>query len=72
MSEKSISFKMNPDNPGWIMGWGVLQKKPHDVISMHLNKTEADAEASKLGANFEVQYGSRKLGSNDFINDIAG
>ena len=70
MTTQMNSFKLNSDNPGWVIGWGVLQKFPHDVISMHLTKEEAEAKAKTLGDNFEIKYGSRRLGSNDFIQEM--
>lgn len=66
------SFPLDELNPGWIKGWGVVRRSPWDLVGLFPTKVEAEAERAKLGPNYEVGYGSRRLGSNDFMFDPIG
>lgn len=69
MTKNNNSFPVDPLNPGWIKGWGVVRKSPWDLAGTFLTKAEAEAAQAKLGPSYEVGYGSRQLGSNNFIFD---
>lgn len=62
-------FPLNQLNPGWIKGWGVLRSAPWDLAGMFPTKEEAEIELAKRGPMYQMGYGSRRLGSNDFIFD---
>jgi hypothetical protein len=62
------SYPLDSDNQGWIVGWGVIRNEPWDLAGMFPTKQEAEVAREKLGESYRVRYGSRKLGSNDFID----
>jgi len=62
------TFAVDPRNPGWIKGWAVLRTSPWDLVGMYVTETEA-REACAVHPGYEVKFGSRKLGSNDFVAD---
>jgi len=47
--------------------WAIQQATTWDVAGMFTTRQEAEAEQAKVGTSYEVGYGSRKLGSNDFV-----
>jgi len=58
--------------PGWETGWMVLHTKqdlPGDFVSLHAHAAEAQAEARRRGAGYQVFHGSHKVGSNEVIVD---
>lgn len=60
----------DPDNPGWVLGWGVVKMEPWSFIDIYASKEAADAEAARLGSGYIVQYGSHKLGTDDFMGGL--
>lgn len=66
--EQNKSYALDGENNGWIVGWGVVRNNPWDLAGMFPPKEEAEAAKGRLGAAYEVRHGSRKLGSNDFID----
>lgn len=60
------AFELDPDNPGWIRGWGVVRMSPWALQGMYVTEAEAIAICAQH-PGFEVKRGSRKLGSNDFV-----
>lgn len=65
----ATSFPLDESNPGWVKGWGVVRSAPWDLAGMFLTSEQAAAEQGRRGAKYVVGFGSRKLGSNDFIFD---
>jgi len=65
--EQKRSYALDNNNEGWIVGWAVIQNSPWVLAGMFLTKEEAAATQSKLGDSYEVRYGSRRLGSDDFV-----
>jgi hypothetical protein len=63
------SFPLDELNPGWVKGWGVARMAPWDFAGLFLTKKLADDELATRGADYVVGYGSRRLGSNDFVFD---
>lgn len=61
------SYPLDLDNAGHIVGWAVIRNSPWDLAGMFPTQEEAEAELTKRGDSYEVRYGSRKLGSNDFV-----
>lgn len=72
MSIRSLTKNLpkDPDNAGWVLGWGVVRKEPWSFIDIYASKEAADAEAVRLGDGHAVQYGTHKLGTDDFIGGI--
>lgn len=60
------ALELDPDNPGWIRGWGVVRMSPWAVQGMSPTEAEAFAACAQP-PGFEVKYGARKLDSNDFV-----
>ncbi|MDN4497979.1 hypothetical protein QYE73_11910 [Pseudomonas mosselii] len=62
----------DPDNKGWVLGWGVLRDNPHPwhFVDIYADKATAQAEANRRGEGYIVEYGSHRLGSDDFVSGI--
>lgn len=65
----AVAFPLDELNPGWVKGWAVVRNAPWDLAGLFLTKEQADAETGRRGREYVVGFGSRKLGSNDFIFD---
>lgn len=61
------SLPADPDNAGWVMGWAALRRDPWSFGGIFKFEGQALHKAAALGADFYVEYGSHKLGSDDFI-----
>lgn len=61
-------LKEDPENEGWVLGWGVFRPAPWHLVGVYATKDIADNKATILGDRYSVQYGSHRLGSNDFIS----
>ncbi|MGJ3352760.1 hypothetical protein [Providencia sp. Je.9.19] len=57
----------DPDNEGWVLGWGVVKYEPWHLDSVHATETQAELRASLLGVDYKIYYGSHKLHSDDFV-----
>ncbi|EKT4483972.1 hypothetical protein QEM02_004124 [Pseudomonas putida] len=61
----------DPDKEGWVLGWGVLRDKhPWHFVDVYADQKTAKVEAARLGAGYVVEYGSHRLGSNEFVCGI--
>jgi hypothetical protein len=62
----------DPDNKGWVLGWAVLKDRPGPwhLVDVYPSKTVAEAQAAQLNDGYIVEYGSHKLGSDDFIGGL--
>ncbi len=58
----------DPDNKGWVLGWGVVRSAPWHFVGVYSNKSVAQAEVDLLGESYATRYGSHRLGSDDFIS----
>jgi hypothetical protein len=63
------SFPLDELNPGWVKGWGVVRMAPWDFAGLFLTRKLADDDLAARGADYVVGYGSRRIGSNDFVFD---
>ena len=61
------AYEINAQNPLWVKGWGVFRSNPWDFDGLFVSISEAEARKLKLGADYEVQFGSRHLATSDFI-----
>ncbi|HDL7801233.1 TPA: hypothetical protein PXP53_004274 [Yersinia enterocolitica] len=61
--------KARPYYIGMVLGWGVVRNNPWHLAGVYTAKESAEAEASKLGNQYEIHYGSHRLGSDDFVWD---
>lgn len=69
MSIRSLAKNLpkDPDNAGSVLGWGVVHSAPWRFVDIYASKDAAKAEAASLGPGYRVEYGSHRLGSDDFI-----
>ncbi|RQW70339.1 hypothetical protein EBB56_13395 [Halomonas sp. YLB-10] len=64
---KHFNLPQDPDNPGWVKGWGVFQNDPWDFEGLYLDKAEAEVVRADIGDTYEIAYGTHRVGSTDFI-----
>jgi len=57
----------DPDNPGWVKAWGVVKNEKWDLAGVYGNQEDARAKADEMGVDYQVHFGSHKLGTDDFI-----
>jgi hypothetical protein len=56
----------DPLNPGWVLGWLVVQDPPGRFVNIHPQKSAADTEAM-LTPNCTVFWGSHKPGTDEHV-----
>jgi hypothetical protein len=69
MSIRSLAKNLpaDPDNKDSVLGWAVVRSAPWSFVDIYANRDVAQIEAERLGAGHSVEYGSHKLGTDDFI-----
>ncbi|HAB02911.1 MAG TPA: hypothetical protein DCE25_08270 [Pseudomonas sp.] len=70
MSIRSLAKNLpaDPAREGWVLGWGVLRDlHPWHFVDIYADQSTAQAEARRRGEDYVVEFGSHRLGSNDFI-----
>jgi serine protease Do len=60
---------IDPMNPGWFKGWGVVRSDPWHLAAMCLERQEAESYGQQLGQAYEARYGSNRYGSDDFVSE---
>jgi len=72
MSIRSLAKNLpaDPDNKGWVLGWGVFKDGPWHFIDIYATQDTAQAEATRRGEGYIVEYGSHRLGSDDFVSGL--
>jgi hypothetical protein len=60
------NFELDPDKPGWQLGWAVFRKDPWHVAGFFDSQAEAHVCAGTL-SGYKTAYGSNKAGTEDFI-----
>ena len=58
---------VDPVNPGWRHGYGVVRKEPWELDSVEGCEAAAQNRAAALGKRFQVLRGSHRIGTDDFI-----
>lgn len=61
----------DPDNAGSVLGWGVVQMSPWRFVDIYASKDAAAVEAASRGPGYRVEYGSHRLGTEDFMGGAA-
>ncbi len=62
----------DPDNAGCVLGWGVLRDRhPWHFVDVYADQKTAKAEAERRGEGYVVEYGSHRLGTDDFVCGIS-
>lgn len=62
---------LDKNNPSWRLGWLVQHKISSKVIGFHKDETEALSQLANLGEEYEVAYGSNRIGTEDFILKVS-
>ena len=62
-------LKPDPDNKGWVLGWGVARMAPWHLVGVYATKDMAETKAAGMDAEYKAAYGSHRLGSDDFISN---
>lgn len=72
MSIRSLAKNLpkDPENDGWVLGWGVVQNDPWRFVDIYASKEAAEAEAATRGSGYRVDYGSHRLGTDDFMGGL--
>ncbi|WP_232105799.1 hypothetical protein [Pseudomonas parafulva] len=72
MSIRSLAKNLpnDPDNEGCVLGWGVVQNDPWRFVDIYATKEAAEAEAATRGPGYRVDFGSHRLGTDDFIGGL--
>lgn len=72
MSIRSLvkNLPKDPDNVGSVLGWGVVQKSPWRFVDIYASEDAAKAEAAARGPRNSVEYGSHRLGTDEFIGGL--
>jgi hypothetical protein len=65
-------YDLDNDNPLWVKGWGVYRMSPWHLLGIFPTKEEAERERAAVGQEYAVDFGSRQLGTNNFIVSRAG
>lgn len=66
----AMNLPADPDNPGWVLGWAVVQSSPWRFVDIYADKATAEVEAESHGEGYAVEYGSNRLGTDDFIGGL--
>lgn len=61
--------KLDPDNPGWVLGWAVLRMSPWDFVGLFLTEKAAHERRTLCGEGYIVRYGSHRIGTSDFMGE---
>ena len=69
MSIRSLAKNLpkDPDNAGSVLGWGVVHITPWRFVDIYASKEVAETEAKSRGPRYRVEFGSHRLGSDDFM-----
>lgn len=59
---------IDPSNPGWVRGWGVVRGAPWHLAAVTPDRAQAETICSTLGTGYEVRFGSSRAGSDDFVS----
>lgn len=51
-----------------VLGWAVVRDKPWHLVGIYATEDGAKSKRSELNGEYEVRYGSHRLGSDDFMS----
>ncbi|EAP5970146.1 hypothetical protein EIS52_18860 [Salmonella enterica] len=60
-------LKADPDNNGWVLGWGEVRTSPWHLVGVYATRDVAETKAAELGVGYDAAYGSHRVGSDDFV-----
>ena len=49
-----------------VSGWGVFRRQPYDFVGIFTTREDADKELARAGSDYEVGFGTARIGSNEF------
>ncbi|MBS0056948.1 hypothetical protein [Yersinia sp. Marseille-Q3913] len=62
-------FLIDPDNKGWVLGYGVFRNSPWHFVETFNTEQEALEKRAEYDSDYKVAYGSHRVGSDDFVHD---
>lgn len=65
-----VDYPADPDNSGWVMGWGVFKDSPWHFAGLAPTRGDAITMAADHGDGYKAAYGSHLPGTDDFV--VAG
>ncbi|MFU5928090.1 hypothetical protein ACP0JE_06005 [Pseudomonas aeruginosa] len=60
----------DPDNTGCVLGWGLIDRTNWHFVDIYPSREVAEAEAKARGDQYTVDYGSHRLGTDDFVGGL--
>ena len=67
MTHENKRLTVAPGNLGWVRCFGVIKARPWHLAGVYGARNAAEAAARSLGPQYNVAFGSHRLGSDDFI-----
>jgi hypothetical protein len=62
-----INYPAAPDNPGWVLGWGVFKMSPWHFVGLMPTRSDAITCAQGLGDTYQAAFGSHQVGTDNFV-----
>jgi hypothetical protein len=66
----SDGLPADPDNQGWVKGWGVFRDNPWNLYAVCKTEQDGSQALTEVGSEYQVAFGSHKLGSDDFVAEL--
>jgi hypothetical protein len=70
MRSLAKTLPADPDNDGSVLGWAVVRTAPWELIGIYATKEVAEIEVDHRGSGYLVEYGSHRLGTDEFIGGL--
>jgi hypothetical protein len=67
MPKVDEGLKMDPENEGWVLGWGVYRLDPWCLYGVCGSKKKAQSLREEAGEGFIMDFGTHEVGSEDFV-----
>jgi len=58
---------VDPSNPCWRLGWAVIRSKPWHLAGFFRSEEEALPHMKTLGPDYQVIFGSNRIGTENFV-----
>jgi serine protease Do len=58
---------VDASNPGWRLGWAVVESSSGDVIAFYKEKSAALEHQERLGNSYAASMGSQRIGTAEFV-----
>lgn len=64
----SKGLPADPNNPGWVVGWCIYHPETWHLYGVRGAKHEAMVMQKKVGKEYVVEFGSHRLGTDEFVS----